>query len=99
MSATKNTVLPLPELTPREAYDKACHYDSTFKQGRKYFEYNYWGKVYQHLHPSHTQHGTEQRTRCVNVLKKALDFHLDTTFNGDERTKIMAAQREINTYK
>jgi hypothetical protein len=34
----------------------------------------------------------------MNVLKKALDFHLDTTFNGDERTKIMAAISEIARY-
>jgi hypothetical protein len=35
----------------------------------------------------------------MNVLKKALEWHLDNTINGDERTKIMAAQREINAYK
>ena len=99
MSAAKNTVLPLPDISPRDAFDKANHYDSFFKDKRKYFEYNYWGKVYQHLHPSHTQPGTEQRTRCLNVLKKALEWHLDNTINGDERTKIMAAQREINAYK
>jgi hypothetical protein len=98
MSTTKNTVLPLPNISPRDAFDKANHYDSNFKQGRKYLEYNYWGKIYQQLHPSHTQAGTEHRTRCMNVLKKALDFHLDTTFNGDERTKIMAAISEISRY-
>ncbi len=93
-----NTVIPVPYISPRDAYDKACHYDSIFKQGRKFFEYHYWGRIYRNLHPSHTHPGTEQRTRCLNVLKKALEWHLDNTINGDERTKIMAAQREIARY-
>jgi hypothetical protein len=97
MSAT-NTIFPLPELSARDAQAKAEHYDSKCKKEDKYFQYNYWGKIYQNLHPSHTQPGTHERTRCLNVLKSALEWHLDNTINGDERTKILAAQREIARY-
>jgi hypothetical protein len=98
-NTTKNTTFPVLDISPRDAFDKANHFDSTFKTGHKYYEYNFWLAIYERIHPVHTQPGTEQRTRCMNVLKKALEWHLDNTINGDERTKIMAAQREINAYK
>ena len=97
MSAA-NTIFPLPEISARDAHAKAEHYDSKCKKEDKYFQYNYWGKIYTNLHPSHTQPGTHERTRCLNVLKSALEWHLDNTINGDERAKIMAAQREISRY-
>jgi hypothetical protein len=99
MSAAYTPLFPLPQLSARDAHNKAEHYDSQYNKDSKYLQYNYWGKIYKNLHPVHTQPGTEQRTRCLNVLKKALEWHLDNTINGDERTKIMAAQREINAYK
>ena len=97
MSAT-NTIFPLPEISARDAHAKAEHYDSQYNKDSKYHQYNYWGKIYQNLHPSHTQPGTHERTRCLNVLKQALEWHLENTINGDERAKIMAAQREIAKY-
>ena len=97
MSAT-NTIFPLPEISARDAHAKAEHYDSQYNKDSKYHQYNYWGKIYQNLHPSHTQPGTHERTRCLNVLKQALEWHLENTINGDERAKIMAAQREISRY-
>ena len=95
---TKNTTFPVLDTTSREAYDKANHFDSNYKAGHKYYEYNFWLRIYERIHPVHTQAGTEYRTRCLNVLKKALEWHLDNTINGDERAKIMAAQREIAKY-
>jgi hypothetical protein len=85
-------------LTPREAYEKACHYDNVFNDGVKYYQINYWGRIYTHLHPKNTTTGTEGRAKCMSVLTKALQYHLDNTINGDERAKIMAAQREIAKY-
>ena len=99
MSAAYTPLFPLPQLSARDAYNKAEHYDSQYNKDAKYLQYNYWGKIYKNLHPTHTQAGTLERTRCLNVLKQSLQWHLDNTINADERTKIMAAQREINAYR
>jgi hypothetical protein len=58
----------------------------------------YWKRIYDRIHPKLTQPGTNGRKICLDVLKKALNWHLETTTNGDERTKIAHALNEINGY-
>ena len=75
MSAAYTPLFPLPQLSARDAYNKAEHYDSQYNKDAKYLQYNYWGKIYKNLHPTHTQAGTLERTRCLNVLKQSLQWH------------------------
>jgi len=83
--------------TPTAA-DLANHYVRKSFSGRKWYEITYWGRIYDNIHPKHTKPGTNGRKMCLQVLKKALNWHLETTTNGDERTKIAHALKEINGY-
>ena len=83
------------ERTPAEW---AYAYDSIFHGTKMHYMVTYWGRIYERLHPKRTQPGSNGRTLCLQVLKKALNWHLETTTNGDERTKIAHALKEINGY-
>ena len=83
------------ERTPAEW---AYAYDSTFQGKRMQYMVTYWKRIYDRLHPKFTQPGTNGRKICLDVLKKALNWHLENTTNGDERTKIAHALKEIEKY-
>ena len=87
----------MSERTPT-ATELANHYVSKSLSGRKWYEITYWGRIYNNIHPKHTKPGTNGRKMCLMVLKEALNWHLETTTNGDERTKISHALKEINGY-
>ena len=57
----------------------ACHY-----------QYNYWGRLYDRLKPH-----IETNDRVKPFLKKALAYHLDTTLNIEERTRIQTALKGL----
>ena len=83
------------ERTPAEW---AYAYDSIFHGTRAHYMVTYWKRIYDRIHPKFTQPGTNGRRICLDVLKKALNWHLETTTNGDERTKIAHALKEIEKY-
>ena len=83
------------ERTPTEW---AYAYDSVFHGTKKTYMITYWKRIYDRLHPKLTQPGTNGRKICLDVLKKALNWHLELTCNGDERTKIKHALTEIEKY-
>ena len=82
----------------REIYDKACSFNQKYDATRYYWQLNYWKRLYDALHPSKSQANTETRQKCMEVLRKALPWHLENTLNVDEKAKIKAAIKEINTY-
>lgn len=86
-----------PQRIP-SAIDMANHYASVFNAGRKYYQITYWGRILEKCHPKHTQPGTNGRKMCMKVLQEALSWHLDNTTNGDERTKITHALKQLNGY-
>ena len=83
------------ERTPAEW---AYAYGSMFHGTRAHYMVTYWKRIYDRLHPKLTQPGTNGRKICLTVLKEALNWHLETTTNGDERTKIKHALTEIEKY-
>ena len=80
------------------AAEMANHYVQKSLSGRKWYEITYWKRVYDKCHPKLTKPGTNGRKMCLAVLKEALSWHLENTTNGDERTKIAHALKEINGY-
>ena len=80
------------------AAEMANHYVQKSLSGRKWYEITYWGRIYDKIHPKHTKPGTQGRKMCLIVMKEALTWHLENTTNGDERTKIAHALKEINGY-
>ena len=85
-------------MSNREIYDKACSFNQKYDATRYYWQLNYWGKLYTTLHPSKSQPNTDTRQKCMEVLKKALPWHLENTTNKEQRAEIQAAIKEINTY-
>jgi hypothetical protein len=83
------------ERTPAEW---ARAYDSVFHDTKKHYMVTYWKRIYDRIHPKFTQPGTDSRKICLDVLKKTLNWHLEITTNGDERTKIKHALTEIEKY-
>ena len=83
------------ERTPAEW---AYAYDSVFHGTIKHYMVTYRKRIYDRIHPKLTQTGTNGRKICLDVLKKALNWHLELTCNGDERTKIKHALTEIEKY-
>lgn len=65
--------------------------ESTFHGTKMHYMVTYWKRVYDRIHPKFTQPGTNGRRIFLEVLKKCLTWHLETTTNGDERTKIKHA--------
>lgn len=85
-------------MSNREIYDKACSFNQKYDATRYYWQLNYWGRLYAALHPSKSQANTETRSKCLEVLKKALPWHLENTLNVEEKAKIQAAIKEIAQY-
>jgi len=83
------------ERTPEEW---AYAYDSLFHGDRKHYMITFWGRIYDRLHPSKTQPGSNGRKICLEVLKKALTWHLENAVSREERENIAHALKEINTY-
>jgi len=82
----------------REIYEKACHMNQKAHDNAYYWQLNYWKRLYDSLHPSQSQANTETRQKCMEVLKKALPWHLDNTLNIDEKSRIKEAIKEIAQY-
>ena len=76
----------------------AYAYDSTFHGTRTHYMVTFWGRIYDRLHPKRTQAGTNGRKICLQVLKKALSWHLENTESKKEKNDITHALKEINTY-
>jgi hypothetical protein len=83
------------QLTPEQW---AYNYDSVFHGERRHYMVTFWARVYDRLHPKHTQPGTNGRKICLQVLKKALNWHLENAISREERGNIAHALKEINTY-
>ena len=88
----------MSEKPTRDVYDFACRMNNEYKKGSYHWQINYWKRLYDAMHPSKSQSGTDTRKKCMEVLKKALPWHLEHTPNINERAEIQAAIKEIAQY-
>lgn len=82
----------------RTLAEKANHYLSDYRKGKKYYEVNHWKSIYNRIHPKFTDPLSAARTTCLKALNIALNWHLENELNEEQRIEIKRALKEISHY-